>query len=576
LQRALPILFGAGFTVAVSIAAGMLLLRRLLIVLDRVEEVLFAFVAGSACVSSLVFLLCVVHQARLPVFLIGGAALIGGAILTPGQPHLRLKPFPMDIYLYGLLFSVCFFVYFFHSLAPEVSPDGSGYHLGNVVRFAHARGFVWDYHSMYSYLSQGLEMLFLVAYTFGGMPSAAIVHLTFLCVLALLVACYGRRFGFVRAGMFAGLLVFATPVVGLVGVSAYNDVALATCIYAVFYLLQVWNEDQSNNLLIVLGLLVGFCYAIKYTGWITFPFVVIALRGQGLGRVIPSAALTAAPWMLRNWLWVKNPFAPFLNSWFPNPFYSAEMEVAYLHDLRHIEGFRHWWEIPLDLTIYGAKLPGFLGPVFLLTPFAFLALRYPHGRRVLTAAAVFSVPVFLNPAARFLIPALPFLALAMGLAMQNSPGVLPAVAAFHTMLSLPSVMPTYCADWAWRIRGVPVAVALGRAPEAPYIQQFVPDYWLKEAVEQNVPKGQILFSFATRPEAYINRRIVVAYESTEGDRAQQILAQHRPASELKAMGIDFVLINESDFLGPDIQKNANSLGLNLIEQRNGTSLYGIG
>ena len=99
----------------------------------------------------------------------------------------------------------------------------------------------------------------------------------------------------------------------------------------------------------------------------------------------------------------------------------------------------------------------------------------------------------------------------------------------------------------------------------------MPDYWLKEAVEQNVPKGQVLFSFATRPEAYIDRRIVVAYESTEGDRAQQILAQHRPASELKSMGIGFVLINESDFLGPDIQKNANSLGLSLIEQRNGTS-----
>ena len=39
-------------------------------------------------------------------------------------------------------------------------------------------GFAWDYHSMYSYLSQGTEMLFLMAFAFGRHSAAALVHFT--------------------------------------------------------------------------------------------------------------------------------------------------------------------------------------------------------------------------------------------------------------------------------------------------------------------------------------------------------------------------------------------------------------
>ena len=181
-------------------------------------------------------------------------------------------------------------------------------------------------------------MLFLVAYTFGGMPAAAMIHLTFLCVLALLLACYGRRFGFPRAGMFAGLLVFAARWSVWWESRRITTSRLQRAYLQFFICFKYGMKKNRRNLLFLIGLFVGFCYAIKYTGWITFPFAVVALRGRGLGRVIPSAALTAVPWMIRNWLWVHNPFAPFLNSWFPNPFYSAEMEASYLHDLRHIEG----------------------------------------------------------------------------------------------------------------------------------------------------------------------------------------------------------------------------------------------
>ena len=133
--------------------------------------------------------------------------------------------------------------------------------------------------------------------------------------------------------------------------------------------------------------------------------------------------------------------------------------------------------------------------------------------------------------------------------MQNSPRVLLVLAAFHGLIALPAIMPSYCADWAWRIRETPFRVALGLAPEDPYIHRYLPDYWLKEALEKYVPKQEKIFSLAGLPEAYIDRRIVVSYESAEGLRG--------------GAAFRFLVLNE----------NSKVDGLTLLEQRNGKALY---
>ena len=60
----LSILFGAGFTIAVSVAAGRLLLRALSVRLYRQEEHPLAFVTGAACLSLLIFIFSAASLAR--------------------------------------------------------------------------------------------------------------------------------------------------------------------------------------------------------------------------------------------------------------------------------------------------------------------------------------------------------------------------------------------------------------------------------------------------------------------------------------------------------------------------------
>src|ERR1022692_4024887 len=515
------ILFGAAFTVAVSVALGALLLARLRLTLYRWEAALFQFVAGAGCLSFLTAMLCTMHIARKGVFQWGGLVAIALALRTAKRAPRRqsLPAVPLTwMTAFFLIFSALFIYYFFNALAPETSPDGSGYHLGNVARMWHQHGFVWDYPSMYAYLSQGTEMLFLVAFAFGRHSAAALVHFTYLCTLPLLIVCWGRRFGYAGPGLFAAIVIFASPVIAKDGVCAYNDLAVVTLVFAVFYLLQVWDESRSSNLLIIIGLLSGMAYGAKYTAFLTLPFafawVCFSRRSfpsrRDLLCLILPALVMVAPWTLRNWFWIGNPFAPFFNSWFPNPYYHAGMERIYADMLLHYTWMKHYWEIPLQLTLRGGLVEGKFGPVFLLAPVGLFALRFKSGRRLLLAALVFALPAYLNVGARFLIPIAPFLALAIGLGLAEVPAALPVLALFQALACWPPTLSTWCDPWTWRIVSSPVRAALRLDPEVPYLINHIGDLALKIPIELAVPPGERIFSFAGRPEAYIDRDIIVS------------------------------------------------------------------
>jgi hypothetical protein len=559
------ILFGAAFTVTVSLAMGRLLVARLGLTFHRGEAALIEFVAGSGCLSFVVAILCTLHIARKGVFQWGGLAVISMA-LWQARSAPRRKSLPAIslkwITAFFLIFGAFFIYYFFNGLAPEISPDGSGYHLGNVVRMWRNHGFAWDYPSLYAYFSQGAEMLFLVAFTFGRHSAAALVHFTWLCALPLLMVCWGRRFGYSKAGVFAAILVFATPVIGKAGISAYNDLTVATLIFAVFYLLQVWDEYQSPKLLILIGLLSGFSYGVKYTAFLTLPFATgwvcystlwgsrQSSRRSALSRhswlrsnllyLLLPALLMVAPWVLRNWLWVGNPFAPFLNSWFPNPYYHPGMERIYAETLRHYPDIKHYWQIPLQLTLRAGFYGGILGPVFLLVPCGLLALRFKSGRRLLLAGLVFALPAYLNVGTRFLIPSLPFLSLAMGIGLADVPAALPVLALFHALVSWPPVLSAYCDPSSWRISSFPGRAALRLDPPAPFLLKSIGDYPLKIPIERNVPRGERIFSFSGRAEAYIDREIIVSYESTLGNLAHDILWTPQAHKPLNALNFKFL------------------------------------
>ena len=228
-------------------------------------------------------------------------------------------------------------------------------------------------------------------------------------------------------------------------------------------------------------------------------------------------------------------------------------------------------------------MPGMIGALFVLTPLAVLAFRHPHGPRVLLAAAVYSVPAFFNTEIRFLLPAIPFICLGLGLALENSRGILPAVAVAEVVLCWPAVLDTYCDHNAWRVRGLPLRAALRLEPESQFIAAHVGDYALKDAIDRAVPAGTRIFSFAGRAAAYLDRDIVVGYESTEGMQVQESLekaasadsGQREAAMRAKSAGMGFLLVDDSDSLARNVRDRSKIWGVTAVAKANETTLYRI-
>jgi hypothetical protein len=516
----LLILFGALFTVAVCLACGRLLLR------DAAVDIGIRFVAGAAELSLAVFAIAAVGAVYPAVFLVVGAAVLWLARRGIFRRQERKGAIDIRSLTVAALFAVWFAIYFVHAMAPEVSPDGAAYHLALVARYLREHGFHRITTNMYASLSQGVEMLFLFAFAFGRHSAAALVHFAFLLALVWQMLVYARRAGFPLAGGCAAFLVFASPVVGIDAASAYNDVAVAAIAFTIFNLLQTWDNNREPRLLIAIGILAGFAYATKYTAALAVPYAAgyvawKSRRWRDVLIVAGCAMLLILPWIVKNWLWVQNPTAPFFNHWFPNPYVSTSFEAEYKDYLTHYE-LSSLRQIPMQVTTYGA-LSGLLGPVFLLAPIALLALLRKEGRQLLLAALVFGATYFSNIGARFLIPPLPFLALAMVLPFARIPAIPVALVVAHAVLSWPSIVPKYGRQDAWRLRGMPWREALRIRPESSWLERWIPDYGAIRLIETATPAGSTTFSTQPLPEAYTSRRILVEYYSTENQVTGRML-----------------------------------------------------
>ncbi|MEN6605316.1 MAG: discoidin domain-containing protein, partial [Bryobacteraceae bacterium] len=513
-----------------------LLLARLRGEFRRIEFALFSFLCGSAALSLLIFLLGTVHLVSRGVLQVLAFALIAAALwFHRGRDGESLEPLPQPwLTLFGLGFAGYGILYFVHALAPEASPDGVAYHLEIVGHYVRAHGLVPITTNMYASLSQGLEMLFLTAYTFGRHSAAAMVHFSFLLALPLLLVSYGRRFGFPAAGAFAGLVAFTCPLMGIDGISAYNDVALAATAFGTFYLLELWDRSRNRGLLLLAGLLAGFCYALKYTGGFVIPAAMAFVlwrqvrSGQGWLKgpltVAVCAAAQVAPWMIKNWVWVKNPLAPFYNSWFPNPFIYVSFEHIYRTIMARIPDGSSRIAGLWDALISGRESQGLIGPLFALAPLALLALRQKEARRLLAAALVLLPGYMGNFGGRFLLPLVPFVAMAMALGMSRFRKPLCVLAVLQMIISLPGVVPLYAHPYAWRLEWPPVSAALRLKPEADFLASRLASYPAARRLDDVLPGTQTIYAGDPPAQAYTRHRILASYMSAFNQRLSEMLS----------------------------------------------------
>jgi len=534
MKQLLAIFFATGFTYVVSLLAGKLVLKLLRVKLSRLEEHFLGFVLGAACLSTIVFALTAAGLAHRGIFLAAGLVIIvlalwRGAHRFSGDPNVTPLPKYWKI-VFGVLYTAFGVLYLGNAMLPEASPDGVAYHVAYPASYLAAHHFPRITTSLYAAYPEGVEMLFLFAFAFGKHTAAAMVHLLFTLITPLGMLAYGRRIGSPVTGAAGALLFFLSPVVGKAGSSAYVDVAMAAAVFAVFLLLEIWRQEPQRRLLVAIGLVAGFSFAIKYlaapvipyaAGFVAFhlwrakkPFLRPALL------IVALSLLMMAPWLIKNAMFMHNPLSPFANQLFPNPYVSVWLQENLARFFRErITPL----EIPWEVTVDGSRLNGVIGPVFLLSPVLLLGLTRPAGRQLALAAVLLGVPFMAAPETRFLIPALIFISLGIPLALSRWPAAVVTLALLHALFSWPPVVQRYVHPYCWRPEFPEWKAALRLTPEADFLRRHVPDYDIGITVEKTVPAGKPVFSFSGIQAAYQSHEIIVEWTSSFGLRNSEML-----------------------------------------------------
>jgi hypothetical protein len=200
---------------------------------------------------------------------------------------------------------------------------------------------------------------------------------------------------------------------------------------------------------------------------------------------------------------------------FPNPYVHVSFEEGYRERLEHWNGVARR-DIPLEVTVNGARLQGIIGPVFLLAPIALLALADPLGRQVVFALFCFLLPYPGNIGTRFLIPALPFLALAICISLARWRYVLGAVLVFHFVASQPYFVRQYShapgiieRNWSETLR---------IRPEQETLRARVDGYAMAQYIDRDLPRNARIYEVGGFPLAYSDHPVDGYYEGALDER----------------------------------------------------------
>ena len=227
------------------------------------------------------------------------------------------------------------------------------------------------------------------------------------------------------------------------------------------------------------------------------------------------------PWMVKSWIEVANPFSPFANRIFPNPYVHISFEDTYRKYMR-VYALTSYWQIPWQVTVRGDLTTGLIGPLFLLSPLALLALRFREGRQLLLAGLIFGAPYLTNVGTRFLIPAIPFISLSLALALSGLEWLLLVLVAAQAISCWPNAVQLYCAPGTWRLAKVSPKAALRIQPEEDYLNGNL-GYDMARMIQSSVPANAKVLTFSQPGTAYTSRQILVGYEGAFNELLQDIL-----------------------------------------------------
>lgn len=376
------------------------------------------------------------------------------------------------------------------------------------------------------------ENVYLWAMALGSERATQIIHFAWATFSALLLWRWAVKVWSIEIGRKTLLLLAAVPSLPMLASWAYADMALVFYAIAALYALTFFESTNSSAWLYIAGVLAGLAMAVKYTSFtvpLTCGLLLLFWGRKSFSYAFIQAAqfslitlVIAAPWYVRNAIFMGNPFYPFAfggRYWdtFRAEWYSGAgtgigwnaLQILLL-PLNVILGYR-------DQNFFDGRI----GPLFLmLAPFAIWTLvlqaRQDSDRRLsLQAIGIFSTATFaawtlgvINSnhlwQARLLLPGLiPFaIPTALGWdALKSFDSSKFKISFFTNVVIAVIITLTLFDNGIFVLQRNPLAVAFGAQSRAAYISRINPSYAALMQIMVELPEDASVYSLF-EPRSY--------------------------------------------------------------------------
>jgi hypothetical protein len=371
----------------------------------------------------------------------------------------------------------------------EIASDSSSIYLPYMLRVVADHGLSHQYACWYRLQPMGTQTYNAAIIAVGSVAVAKWFSWFALAALAtLVVEEAARRSGSRNVGLFAGAAVVSCPILANLFGTLYVDHPLTLLCTAGFVVMFRALQPPCLRGLLLSAIMMAAVVQIKYPGlvfavvWGLF-LTFVLLRKCGWSLALQWSLATAAffvalgsPWFVYVYMGTGNPFYPFLDSWFPSPYwpkgFHAPIGVGYPSHLGIKEAAAYPWEVFFRTSHYVEGCDGALSFWWLaLVPCWFLAMprftKKPNGPSTnafaywdMAAAGSATIGCILlyTPYVRYWLPGYPLLVASCVLAAAklirsadwrlaaNWPTVFSGVA-LALLLLLP--MPQLCLNLPW-------------------------------------------------------------------------------------------------------------------------------
>lgn len=512
--------------------------------------------------------------------------------------------------LYLAIFLLCLCIVLL-SLVPPISRDALVHHLA-IPKLYLENGSFFPFPCMsYSYFPMNLDLLYMVALYLGSDIAPKLLHFSFSLMTAVLIYKYLRKSLDSTWGLGGAFLFLSIPIIIKLSVTVYVDLGLMFFSTTALLVLFKWIKSNFKvKYLLLAGVCSGMAMGTKYNGLIVFflltcfvPFIYsrfkngspkYCLKALVSGLIFALTAMAVfSPWMVRNYIWTKNPIYPLYGNYFNvqmDPkciinsksqefiqFAEGKISFGRFAYRKFVYGEK-WWEtasLPIRIFFQGKDndfqlFDGKLSILLLLLPlFSFVSIpgsidSYKYEKKILASFSVLFILFAIFGSVvriRYLAPVVPCLVILSVYALKNITFLLR-----HTRFK--SIKREIsCGFWvllliyfAWFHGGYvleqfkyikPFSYLSGNVSRDAYISSYRYEYPAFQYINEKLSSdAKILFFYVGKRGYYCNRE----YFPDEGRNIKLLYGLINTVSspweirdELHKLGITHLMINNSLF-----------------------------